>query len=692
MTRSASDLERLGRADVRERLAVLAILFLGTGLRLFRLGGDSLWYDETVSTYLAGSPVAELLRHTAGDIHPPGYYLFLRAWLILAGYPAGRAEPHGNGLEWVSGFFSLFFGVLMIVIVYALARQLAGRRIALAAAVLLAISPFNIWYSQEVRMYTLGAGLGLAVLWTLLAVLREGAASRSYAFYALAAAAGMYVLYYFAFLLVPLNLWVLIALVRRRRSVWPLILANIAAAMLYIPWLGIAFRQATQPPVPPWRAAPDLPAALLESWNALSFGQSAPGWIWPALLLTLLLYAFGLRVLARRRGIDMAVSLAVATLGPLFLILVISSIATPLYHVRYLFTYSPAFYVVAAAGLVSLGRRSRQALLVTAAVLVLAMGISLREFWCNPAFAADDHRAAVRELRARWRPGDVVLVNAGWAYTALVTYWDGEIGGRYRVTGALPEPRSDAALIMVTTGSTDGDPQLGWGDPRSDFFAMPSEAAKAQVSDLFDRFTRVWQYRIYDTVNDPDGLIRALFQRHGQIVDDRLYPGDSYLRLQLYVPRRGVDWNGSLPGAMYEDSLQMRFEPLAATAAPGATLYPSLVWRPEGRVPARIATSLRLVRQDGETIYQPGDEWPLGPDFFSDRWPPGVAQPQSLALTIPDGTPPGNYRLVLVVYAAETGQPFLPGLVNGSEAAPPGLLLGKITVADPGSRQNPDRP
>jgi len=84
------------RANIRSRIVLVVILLVGTALRLFRLGADSLWYDETVSTYLAGSPIAELIRHTAGDIHPPGYYLLLRGWLLLAGYGSGKADPAGN--------------------------------------------------------------------------------------------------------------------------------------------------------------------------------------------------------------------------------------------------------------------------------------------------------------------------------------------------------------------------------------------------------------------------------------------------------------------------------------------------------------------------------------------------------------------------------------------------------------------
>ena len=153
---------------------------------------------------------------------------------------------------------------------------------------------------------------------------------------------------------------------------------------------------------------------------------------------------------------------------------------TPLYHVRYLFTYSPAFYVVMAAGLAWLLRRSKVVFAVALGVWLAAAGVTLHAYWHDPAYRADDHRAAVRYVREHWRPGDVVLVNAGWPYTALTTYWDGPIATRSRLTGDLPATPDDPnALVMVTTGHVDGDPGLGWGDPRSDFFAMPADAAQA---------------------------------------------------------------------------------------------------------------------------------------------------------------------------------------------------------------------
>ena len=97
-----------------------------------------------------GQPAAGLIAHTARDIHPPAYYLLLHYWTRLAGQT-----------EFALAFFSLAFGLLLIPLTSRLARLVANKPVAVWAALLVAFSPYHIWYSQEVRMYTLGAALGL---------------------------------------------------------------------------------------------------------------------------------------------------------------------------------------------------------------------------------------------------------------------------------------------------------------------------------------------------------------------------------------------------------------------------------------------------------------------------------------------------------------------------------------------------
>nr|HMN28374.1 hypothetical protein [Caldilineaceae bacterium] len=100
------------------RLLLLAGLLVGFGLRLFRLGAESLWYDETVSALLASKTTTALIQHTAGDIHPPGYYLLLHLWQRLV-----NPTP-AHGLEFLLAWPSLAFGLISIALLAVLGRRL----------------------------------------------------------------------------------------------------------------------------------------------------------------------------------------------------------------------------------------------------------------------------------------------------------------------------------------------------------------------------------------------------------------------------------------------------------------------------------------------------------------------------------------------------------------------------------------
>src|SRR5690606_34263883 len=170
-------------------LALVGVL-VGFALRLFHLGGESLWYDETVSALLARHSLPALLAHTAGDIHPPAYYILLHSWQRLT------TPTLNHGLEFLFAWPSLFFGMLILVLLYALSKRLHSALVGLLALWLAAIHPYQLWYSQEVRMYTFGACWGLLALWALLQLADRPTQRRWYALYAVSVALGVYTLYY----------------------------------------------------------------------------------------------------------------------------------------------------------------------------------------------------------------------------------------------------------------------------------------------------------------------------------------------------------------------------------------------------------------------------------------------------------------------------------------------------------------
>jgi 4-amino-4-deoxy-L-arabinose transferase-like glycosyltransferase len=193
------------------RWTLLALTLLGFGLRVLRLEFQPLWWDEGYSVWFATHPLSQMAALTARDIHPPLYYALLHGWTLLLG-----TAPV------VLRLLSIFAGVLTIPTIHLVGRRLLGARPALLAALLAAISPLAVFYSQEVRMYGLVALLSAGILlaaWQVLGPMGKGSPDavwnrserRRLALallpYVLLTTAALYTQYYAVFLPVGLTLF-----------------------------------------------------------------------------------------------------------------------------------------------------------------------------------------------------------------------------------------------------------------------------------------------------------------------------------------------------------------------------------------------------------------------------------------------------------------------------------------------------
>jgi uncharacterized membrane protein len=133
------------RGGLQRRAVILfVILAVGLMLRLFHLDRQSLWYDEVVVYDAAIQPtLAEVVGPTFGYPEPELHQVVLHYWLRLS-----DSDAHARLL-------SVVFGVATIYLFYRLFQLMFSHTVGLIAAGLLAVNPFHVWYSQEVRMYTM---------------------------------------------------------------------------------------------------------------------------------------------------------------------------------------------------------------------------------------------------------------------------------------------------------------------------------------------------------------------------------------------------------------------------------------------------------------------------------------------------------------------------------------------------------
>jgi len=115
-------------------------------LRLWHIGTYSLWCDEAFSVFVAKSQWRELFRQVVIDrVHPPLFYMLLKLWIGVIGASLARLR-----------LFSVLFSVLTLIPLWNCMKQVRlSMELRIALLLAIACNPFLIFYSQEVRMYSL---------------------------------------------------------------------------------------------------------------------------------------------------------------------------------------------------------------------------------------------------------------------------------------------------------------------------------------------------------------------------------------------------------------------------------------------------------------------------------------------------------------------------------------------------------
>lgn len=130
---------------ISQKNLIWLFILLGVGLRLISLN-QSLWLDEAINVLATQNYnlLGLITEYAKADFHPPGYFIILWFWTKFFGIG-----------EVAVRIPSVIFGSITIYIVFLIGQKLHSRKLGLFCALLLAINPLHIYYSQEARMYAL---------------------------------------------------------------------------------------------------------------------------------------------------------------------------------------------------------------------------------------------------------------------------------------------------------------------------------------------------------------------------------------------------------------------------------------------------------------------------------------------------------------------------------------------------------
>jgi mannosyltransferase len=390
--------------------ALLLIIALGASLRVAKLGVESIWLDEAYSIQITHGSPASIIAETAKDVHPPLYYFALHYWMQMLG-----------DSEFSTRLLSALFGTLAIIAMYKLAALLFDKPTGLLAALLLALSQFQIEFSQEARMYTLLTLLSLLSLYSYIKLL-TGKSRFALAGYVISSALMLYTHVYSLFVLAAQNLFWLSLLFTRReifKRTWKRwLLAQGLLFVLFLPWLSVLVQQVSRVQKGFWIPRPS-PRTLYDTL-VIYAGSSELAWIlFPLVALAIFL---GLKGRSENETREQSLSetdestlpsrlrvylLLLWLACPLILPFVISQFSTPIFQPKYTISASLAFIILAARGFLSV--RFHQLRMLLALVIICFSLIALRDYY--GATKKDTWREAVANFEQLAKPNDLVLFN-----------------------------------------------------------------------------------------------------------------------------------------------------------------------------------------------------------------------------------------------------------------------------------------
>jgi mannosyltransferase len=412
-------------------LALLAIILLGSLLRIYDLGTESLWLDEATSVVWSQTSLVSVVQ-SSGTLHnqPPLYFALLHFWMLLF----GTSETAVRSL-------SAIFGIISIFLIYQVGYRLFSRRVGLISSFLSAISYFYIYYSQEARAYSLLLLLTLLSFFLFISILKSDIVRRWYfPVYFLCNLCLAYTHPYALFVIASQVFYFLLFWNKYRRLRVAFLGVQIATVAFFSPWIPTFLGRVSAISKGFWISEPS--SASLADTIATYIGSG-----WGRLLLILVfssLCLIGLfsikrlngkwaltRPIRSLKGLSWNISLEPAEeillllvwfTFPIVIPFLISQVSTPIYFTKYTIGASPALYLLVARGMGVLNKKALYVVVLLVAALSLPglrdyYGHEVKEQWREVAAFVEHNSGA----------DDVIVICASYCQIPFDYYCKGDL-------------------------------------------------------------------------------------------------------------------------------------------------------------------------------------------------------------------------------------------------------------------------
>lgn len=477
-------------------LALIGLIITGgCFLRFWRLGTQSLWFDEGYSAWMVTHLPRQIIYLIRFDVSPPLYYLLLHLW----------AKTFGES-EFALRSMSAVAACLALPLMALTARRITNSWFAaIVATLVFSVSVLQVQYAQEARSYGLASMLALVAFYAM--VRRANGGSWWMVLAGVATGATVWLHNMMWFYVVGLSLAYLIVPgeTRLKRRVIDLVWMNALIVAAFIPWISALGGQMQWLSGNFWASIPngaDLVQVLLAVGGIKVMHLTAIG---PAVLIWIaggVLAVIGLLALIRATPSDARWALALLV----YAAIPILAVFTYAHYQQSFFmekVFTASTLAIPLLGALAVTGRGRSVGIV--AVVVLLLGSSLSLWGYFQWEQKEDWRSAVAYVNEFPRDDTLVIFVAN----------EGELLYDYY-------RRQSEQFGHSTTGAPQGF--LDLTPPRTiQRVLRPQDTQSLQKQINRDRPRRILLVLSHTHFSDPDMFTRKLIESQSNMVSEKSF-------------------------------------------------------------------------------------------------------------------------------------------------------------------------
>jgi 4-amino-4-deoxy-L-arabinose transferase-like glycosyltransferase len=413
----------------------------------------------------------------------------------------------GDGIVYAR-LLSVILGVINVYQVLVIGRRLGGIWFGLGGALLLAVNPMHVWYSQEIRQYMLLTVLmteSMSAFWSCL----QG--KQRWLSYGLFTVLSFYTHYFTVFIVTAHALlavvWTFWQGQKTILRTW--FLTILGVGLCFLPWLPTAINQFLYHTMP-WIGEPeagevrDIPERLLLGSGILIL----PDWLrWLGLAAFVGLITWLFWVTSKKKIGSMQVLIFVSSWALIpYLLISATSFFYPIFQFKQFLMLLPAFVLLAVLLVSSFPGRWRALAYICLLMLpVFTLGYQ------QATLSKDDWHGLADYVEMNFEGGDIVYSNPAGASLALDLYLTSPIP----LKGYPPD-------FNILTGGWEGE-------------TLTSNIGNQQLSTISENVKRLWLVEFFPEFWDPDRLLPTLLEEQATLLDNKWF-GNIHLRLYQIEP------------------------------------------------------------------------------------------------------------------------------------------------------------